>query len=279
MSLSLSHYPPTLSRVLYPQRTHKDDLHAKQRRAQALLEAYPAREMPLGLTKKEEKILRSVKRRAHYLDKGFNLCGLRFGWSFIIGIVPGAGDAADAALSYLLVIRKAKQADLPPWLIQRMLLNLALATSVGLVPIVGDILLAVYRANSRNAALLEEYLRVRASEEARPIDAHGSAVVAEKGASPGAAAPGPSSYRPPVDAKHSAGAGDEMLTTSPRPAADEHKTSSGSDPARSSSRGSKRSWRSGWRRSSKEKEPLPAEPIQRDSRFVEEDMGRSPKMA
>ncbi|KAA1467092.1 hypothetical protein DENSPDRAFT_750282, partial [Dentipellis sp. KUC8613] len=132
------------------------DKKGKQRRRR--------REMPLGLTKKEEKILRSVKRRAHYLDKGFNLCGLRFGWTFVIGIIPGAGDAADAALGYLLVIRKAKKADLPPWLIQRMLLNLALATSVGLVPIVGDILLAVYRANSRNAALLEEYLRVRASE-------------------------------------------------------------------------------------------------------------------
>lgn len=42
-----------------------------------------------------------------------------------------------------------------------MVLNLAIATSIGLVPILGDVLLAAFRANSRNAALLEEFLRVR----------------------------------------------------------------------------------------------------------------------
>jgi hypothetical protein len=45
-----------------------------------------------------------------------------------------------------------------------MLLNNAVSVAVGLVPIAGDIVLAVYKANSRNAALLEEYLRVRGEE-------------------------------------------------------------------------------------------------------------------
>ncbi|KAH8994870.1 hypothetical protein EDB92DRAFT_236142 [Lactarius akahatsu] len=119
------------------------------------------RQLPPGLSDRDAAILRSVKRRAHYLDKGFNLCGLRFGWTFIIGIVPGVGDAADAILGYCLVIRKARGADVPWWLTQRMVLNLAIATSIGLVPILGDVLLAAFRANSRNAALLEEFLRVR----------------------------------------------------------------------------------------------------------------------
>ena len=87
------------------------------------------RETPPGLSKRDVKVLRSVQRRAHYLDKGFHICGMRFGWTFIIGafastcnmyatdvqeilgIIPGAGDAADAALNYLLVVRKAKQAE------------------------------------------------------------------------------------------------------------------------------------------------------------------------
>lgn len=43
------------------------------------------RQLPPGLSDRDAAILRSVKRRAHHLDKGFNLCGLRFGWSFIIG--------------------------------------------------------------------------------------------------------------------------------------------------------------------------------------------------
>jgi hypothetical protein len=45
-----------------------------------------------------------------------------------------------------------------------MLFNNAVSVSVGLVPIAGDVILAIYKANSRNAALLEEYLRIRGEE-------------------------------------------------------------------------------------------------------------------
>lgn len=38
------------------------------------------------------------------------------------------------------------------------------SAGVGFIPIVGDIVLAVYKANSRNAKLLEEYLRVLGEE-------------------------------------------------------------------------------------------------------------------
>ncbi|KAI0707392.1 hypothetical protein C8Q76DRAFT_749031 [Earliella scabrosa] len=122
------------------------------------------REIPPGLSKRDAKILKSVQRRAHYLDKGFSLCGFRFGWTFLIGIIPGAGDAADAVLNYVLVVRKAKQAEIPGWLLSQMLFNNAISAGVGFVPIVGDIMLAVWKANSRNAALLEEFLRVRGEE-------------------------------------------------------------------------------------------------------------------
>jgi len=132
------------------------DSKGKQRRRK--------RELPPGLSTRDAKILKSVKRRAHYLDKGFSVCGMRFGWTFVIGIVPGAGDVADAILNYYLVVRKARQAELPAWLVRRMLINNIISISVGLVPIVGDVVLAAYKANSRNAALLEEYLRIRGEE-------------------------------------------------------------------------------------------------------------------
>ncbi|TRM57537.1 hypothetical protein BD626DRAFT_586564 [Schizophyllum amplum] len=93
------------------------------------------RKIPPGLSKRDAKILKSVQRRAHYLDKGFSMCGMRFGWTFIIGIIPMAGDIVDATLNYTLVVRKARKAELPAWL-----------------------------ANSRNAALLEEFLRIRGEE-------------------------------------------------------------------------------------------------------------------
>jgi hypothetical protein len=45
-----------------------------------------------------------------------------------------------------------------------MVLNNVLSAGMGFVPIVGDIVLAQFKANSRNAALLEEYLRIRGEE-------------------------------------------------------------------------------------------------------------------
>ena len=45
-----------------------------------------------------------------------------------------------------------------------MLLNNAISAGVGFVPFVGDVVLAVYKANSRNVALLEEFLRIRGEE-------------------------------------------------------------------------------------------------------------------
>ncbi|WFD07570.1 hypothetical protein MVES1_002937 [Malassezia vespertilionis] len=92
------------------------------------------RPLPQGLTRKEEKILRKVLRRAHYLDKGFNICGMRFGWTFLIGLIPLAGDLVDALLNYNLIIKKCKQVDK-----YVMLANNSVSIGLGLVPIVGDI--------------------------------------------------------------------------------------------------------------------------------------------
>ncbi|KDQ59090.1 hypothetical protein JAAARDRAFT_33820 [Jaapia argillacea MUCL 33604] len=122
------------------------------------------RELPPGLSKRDAAILKSVKRRAHYLDKGFSICGMRFGWTFVIGIIPGAGDVADASLNYLLVVRKSQKAEIPTWLLRRMLLNNAASALMGFVPVAGDVALAAFKANSRNAALLEEFLRIRGEE-------------------------------------------------------------------------------------------------------------------
>jgi len=45
---------------------------------------------PPGLTPEEQKILTKVKSRAYRLDLClFNLCGFRFGWSSLIGFIPG----------------------------------------------------------------------------------------------------------------------------------------------------------------------------------------------
>lgn len=45
-----------------------------------------------------------------------------------------------------------------------MLLNNLVSAGVGFVPIAGDVFLGMFKANSRNAALLEEFLRIRGEE-------------------------------------------------------------------------------------------------------------------
>lgn len=45
---------------------------------------------PPGLSRHDGDILMAVRRRAYWLDLSlFNLCGIRFGWSAIIGLFPG----------------------------------------------------------------------------------------------------------------------------------------------------------------------------------------------
>jgi len=39
------------------------------------------------------------------------MCGLRFGWTFIIGLIPIAGDVTDALLSHHLIVKKAQKIE------------------------------------------------------------------------------------------------------------------------------------------------------------------------
>jgi hypothetical protein len=84
-----------------------------------------------------------------------------------IGIIPGAGDVANIALAYVLVVRKARHAEIPSWLLRKILLNNAISGAAGLVPFAGDVFVGAFKANSRNAALLEEFLRIRGEEYIR----------------------------------------------------------------------------------------------------------------
>lgn len=87
-------------------------------------------------------------------------------------------------MAFLLVYRKATQIEggLPPALQSRMLLNIMLDFGIGLVPFLGDVADAWFKANTRNAWLLEEYLVKKAEAERRgggSIDRGAEAVLDE----------------------------------------------------------------------------------------------------
>ncbi|KAI9816768.1 MAG: hypothetical protein M1827_001413 [Pycnora praestabilis] len=122
--------------------------------------------LPPGLSENDGKVLTKVKRRAYRLDNSlFNCCGIRFGWSSVIGIVPAAGDTLDLFMAYM-VVRTCDQIDgkMPSSLRNKMMLNLAIDFFIGLVPFLGDLADAVFRANTRNAVELERFLRKRGAE-------------------------------------------------------------------------------------------------------------------
>jgi hypothetical protein len=70
-------------------------------------------------------------------------------------VLPGAGDVVGGAVG-LWIVGVAVKKKLPPVVVARMLLNLALDSVVGLVPVAGDLFDIVHRANSKNLALLED---------------------------------------------------------------------------------------------------------------------------
>ncbi|KAA8568180.1 hypothetical protein EYC84_008574 [Monilinia fructicola] len=117
--------------------------------------------IPAGISDKDAKILTKVKRRAYRLDMSlFNCCGIRFGWSSVIGLVPAIGDFIDLFMA-LMVFRTCDKVDggLPNNVRAKMMFNIMLDFAVGLIPFAGDLVDAVFRANTRNALELERHLR------------------------------------------------------------------------------------------------------------------------
>lgn len=129
------------------------------------------------LSPQERAILKRVKKRAILLDKGMDCCCCQIGLDGIIGKVifssfvsvpdiddillsglfPVVGDGIGLLLA-LQLVHMAMEADLPSSVVSKMMFNITFDFFIGIVPIVGDILDIMFKANTKNAMLLEEYL-------------------------------------------------------------------------------------------------------------------------
>ena len=100
-----------------------------------------------------------VRALARLLDSALKIpgTGVTIGLDSIIGLVPGIGDLAGGVMSGYIVLASARLGA-PPAVVMRMILNLVIDTLVGSVPLVGDLFDVGYRANLRNAALLDDHL-------------------------------------------------------------------------------------------------------------------------
>jgi hypothetical protein len=116
--------------------------------------------------------LAAVRALAHLLDSAFRIPGtqVRVGLDPLLGLLPGIGDALGGVAS-LYAIWVAWQLGAPASVLGRMVLNVAIDSAVGAVPILGDAFDAGFRSNLRNVRLLEGWLE-------RPRQARRASVLA-----------------------------------------------------------------------------------------------------
>jgi hypothetical protein len=102
---------------------------------------------------------RQLKRLAWWLDSSIPLPGgsFRIGLDALVGLIPGIGDLIGVGLSsYILAV--AARLGAPRTLLVRMGINVAIEAVIGVVPVLGDVFDAFWKANQRNVGLLSEYL-------------------------------------------------------------------------------------------------------------------------
>ena len=107
----------------------------------------------------DREALERLERLSRLLDTAIAVPGtsIRLGADAAIGLVPGIGDLISTLLSSYIVY-EAHRLGAPKWLIARMIGNVVLDTTLGAIPLAGDVFDVMWRANRRNVRLLREHL-------------------------------------------------------------------------------------------------------------------------
>jgi hypothetical protein len=102
----------------------------------------------------EKNDLKSV---ADFMDSKFNFFGIKVGWDAILGFIPGIGDVITNLFSFYILFQGALRGA-PPVIIARMGLNILIDNVLDAIPVFGNFLDIFWRANSKNVALVDQYL-------------------------------------------------------------------------------------------------------------------------
>lgn len=92
------------------------------------------------------------------MDEKFRLPGtkFRFGLDPLINLIPVVGDLSGFAVSSMLVLSMAKHGVSRKVLIM-MCLNIVLDSTIGAIPIIGQVFDFTFKSNTRNIKLLKEH--------------------------------------------------------------------------------------------------------------------------
>jgi len=109
-----------------------------------------------------------VNQLSRWMDSQFELPILRwrFGLDALIGLVPFIGDAATTLVS-LYILTLASQCGVPRITLARMGMNVAIDMLLGSLPLLGDVFDLWWKANQKNAQLLQIHLSETSRESLR----------------------------------------------------------------------------------------------------------------
>ena len=107
--------------------------------------------------KSQQAILEHVNNLAWLLDNSIRIpiINYRIGWDAIVGLIPGVGDVAGLLVSSYIVMH-AMRLGVPKTTLAKMVSNITIEAVVGLIPFLGDLFDATFKANARNVHLLNE---------------------------------------------------------------------------------------------------------------------------
>lgn len=119
----------------------------------------PEPKQPTGLDPETEKLRQRMARLAWLLDNSIRIpiIGYRIGVDALLGLIPGVGDAAGALLSGY-IFYSAFRMKAPASILARMGLNIIVELLFGMLPLLGDVFDATFKANARNMELVDGWL-------------------------------------------------------------------------------------------------------------------------
>ena len=103
--------------------------------------------------------MNDIKYIANQLDTKFKLPnGWRFGWDGILGLIPGVGNLVTDAFAFYIIFRAATLGCSLAVLAQ-MVVNIVIDNIVDKIPVLGFLFDFIWKANTKNVSLLENYLQ------------------------------------------------------------------------------------------------------------------------